>query len=152
MVADMMIKPIETLYKGYRFRSRLEARWAVLFDATGMNWEYEREGFDLGEAGWYLPDFWLPTVLGQGCWVEVKAQQPNHEEWEKVKTLSKLTHKSGVVVVGVPGDLPNPQVIWPILQNKVYVTDLIQCLSGAFDNPLGIRDARSARFEHGEVG
>ena len=26
------IKAIETYYKGYRFRSRLEARWAVFFD------------------------------------------------------------------------------------------------------------------------
>lgn len=43
----MDIKPIETLYKGYRFRSRLEARWAVFFDALGLKWEYEKEGFDL---------------------------------------------------------------------------------------------------------
>ena len=33
------IKPIETIYNGYRFRSRLEARWAVLFDALGVEME-----------------------------------------------------------------------------------------------------------------
>ena len=54
------IKAIETRYKGYRFRSRLEARWAVFFDALGIKWEYEKEGYDLGKAGRYLPDFWLP--------------------------------------------------------------------------------------------
>jgi hypothetical protein len=27
------VKAIETQYNGYRFRSRLEARWAVFFDA-----------------------------------------------------------------------------------------------------------------------
>lgn len=27
------VKAIDTVYKGYRFRSRLEARWAVFFDA-----------------------------------------------------------------------------------------------------------------------
>lgn len=55
-----MIKAIETTYKGYRFRSRLEARWAVAFDACGVSWTYEEEGFDLGErVGWYLPDFRL---------------------------------------------------------------------------------------------
>ena len=64
-----MIKAIETTYKGYRFRSRTEARWAVFFDALGIRWEYEKEGFDLGEAGWYLPDFWLPDI---NTWVEVK--------------------------------------------------------------------------------
>lgn len=41
------IKPIETLYRGYRFRSRLEARWAVFFDVAGIAWQYEPEGFDL---------------------------------------------------------------------------------------------------------
>lgn len=68
----MSIVPIETIYKGYRFRSRLEARWAVFFDALGVPWEYEKEGFDLGEMGWYLPDFWLPV---QKLWAEVK---PKH--------------------------------------------------------------------------
>ena len=32
-------KAIETKYKGFRFRSRLEARWAVFFDALGIEWE-----------------------------------------------------------------------------------------------------------------
>jgi len=64
-----MIKAIETEYKGYRFRSRLEARWAVFFDTLGIAWEYEKEGYDLGKAGWYLPDFWLPEAK---TWLEVK--------------------------------------------------------------------------------
>lgn len=46
----MNIKAIETVYRGYRFRSRLEARWAVFFDALGLEWEYEPEGFDLTDA------------------------------------------------------------------------------------------------------
>lgn len=66
---DGGLKAIETLYKGYRFRSRLEARWAVFFDAAGIRYEYEPEGFDLGEAGWYLPDFRIPIW---DAWVEIK--------------------------------------------------------------------------------
>jgi hypothetical protein len=50
------IKAIETRYKGYRFRSRLEARWAVFFDALELRWDYEPEGFETN-AGNYLPDF-----------------------------------------------------------------------------------------------
>ncbi len=53
------IKAIETQYKGYRFRSRLEARWAIFFDFSGIKWYYENEGYELS-SGWYLPDFWLP--------------------------------------------------------------------------------------------
>lgn len=66
------IKAIETVYKGFRFRSRLEARWAVFFDELGVRWEYEREGYDLGGVR-YLPDFWLP---GERMHVEVKAGPP----------------------------------------------------------------------------
>ena len=67
-----MIQAIQTSYKGYRFRSRLEARWAVFFDALGLKWEYEPEGFDLGEAGYYLPDFRVQTPQGTIRWYEVK--------------------------------------------------------------------------------
>ena len=50
------IKPIETHWRGYRFRSRLEARWAVFMDHLGVEWVYEPEGFSL-RSGYYLPDF-----------------------------------------------------------------------------------------------
>lgn len=56
------IKPIETEYKGYRFRSRLEARWAVFFDAIKLKYEYEQEGYCLGNSCYYLPDFTFPTL------------------------------------------------------------------------------------------
>ena len=46
------MKPIETEYAGCRFRSRLEARWAVFFDALGVRWEHEPQGFDIdGRSG-----------------------------------------------------------------------------------------------------
>jgi hypothetical protein len=51
-------RPIETNYGGCRFRSRLEARWAVFFDAVGVKWEYEVEGYETPD-GRYLPDFRL---------------------------------------------------------------------------------------------
>ena len=41
------LTPIETVYKGYKFRSRLEARWAVFFEEMGLDWSYEVEGFNL---------------------------------------------------------------------------------------------------------
>lgn len=56
----MEIKPIETAYKGYKFRSRLEARWAVFFDTAGIKYEYESEGYETESGGRYLPDFYLP--------------------------------------------------------------------------------------------
>lgn len=69
----MTIAAIETRYAGCRFRSRLEARWAVFFDHLSIEWEYEPQGYLVGP--WdehqrpYLPDFWLPAT---DTWVEVK--------------------------------------------------------------------------------
>lgn len=51
------IRSIPTEYNGYRFRSRLEARWAIFFDALGVDYEYEPEGFELPSGKRYLPDF-----------------------------------------------------------------------------------------------
>jgi hypothetical protein len=65
------IKAIETIYRGYRFRSRVEARWAVFFDAVGLPFEYEKEGFKLEDGTRYLPDFWLPSMK---MWVEIKSE------------------------------------------------------------------------------
>lgn len=66
------VKAIETQYKGYRFRSRLEARWAVFFDALGLKWEYEPEGFELGAGVRYLPDFRVTSPQGIVQWYEIK--------------------------------------------------------------------------------
>lgn len=57
------IKPIKTFYKGIEFRSRLEARWARFFDACGVKWEYEPEGYELGNGLRYLPDFKLYNIV-----------------------------------------------------------------------------------------
>lgn len=89
-----MIKAIETVYKGYKFRSRLEARWAVFLDALGIKWEYEKEGFDLNGV-WYLPDFWLPDYE---YWLEIKGQKP--APWEEAKAyLLCLYSKQTVYII-----------------------------------------------------
>jgi len=96
------IKAIETIYKGYRFRSRLEARWAVFFDALGIEWEYEKEGYDLGAAGWYLPDFWLPK---HGYWIEVKPSEPlaGSNDHLKIAALATALSRDVYIAVGPPG-------------------------------------------------
>ena len=63
------IKPIETYYNGYRFRSRLEARWAVFFDSMGMEYQYEPEGYVGANGVPYLPDFYL---IKEDMYAEVK--------------------------------------------------------------------------------
>lgn len=96
-----MIKAIETIYPypdGDKFRSRLEARWAVFFNTLGLEYRYEHEGFDLGDGVWYLPDFWLPKL---DCWVEIKPVLPSFPEISKCAFLSNIG--TVYLVYGQPG-------------------------------------------------
>lgn len=106
------IKPIETFYRGYRFRSRLEARWAVFFDALSINWDYEPQGYQLPEMGAYLPDFFLHfepedydrrRFPNAGKWIEIKPLEPSGDELLKLGMLSHETRHRALLLVGVPG-------------------------------------------------
>ena len=103
-----MIKAIETVYNGYRFRSRLEARWAVFFDVLGIEYQYEPEGFDLGEEGWYLPDFWLSLNDDRynhaGYWVEIKGAKPTLSEMAKILALAVGSGHTAWLIHGPPSN------------------------------------------------
>lgn len=98
------IRAIETEYAGQRFRSRLEARWAVFMDALRVPWLYEPEGFELPSGARYLPDFWLPEMA---TWLEIKPaiQGPGDQcvaDWPR--RGSKWTEFSGCCAAGLlPG-------------------------------------------------
>lgn len=70
------IKPIPTEYKGRRYRSRLEARWAAFF--AMLEWPFEYEPYDLGE--------WSPDFLLKGSEVNVLVEvKPTEEYFECAK-------------------------------------------------------------------
>ena len=97
------MRVIETEYKGYRFRSRLEARWAVFFDACGVRWEYEPEGYVLHNGQCYLPDFLLHDVAGRGggeLHVEAKGKMTRADA-AKINQFSEGKHPL-LVVAGIP--------------------------------------------------
>ncbi|MEU9183354.1 hypothetical protein AB0D14_02050 [Streptomyces sp. NPDC048484] len=117
----MEIPSIETRYADHRFRSRLEARWAVFFDTLGIPWQYEPQGFELiplpagllkkmkdewlrepeeddrGHLGNYLPDFYLPK---QEAWFEVKGVTPKGREWERLCRFMLLTEQRVFIAAG----------------------------------------------------
>jgi hypothetical protein len=97
----MSVKAIETVYRGTRFRSRLEARWAVLFDSMKIEWRYEHQGFESGAAR-YLPDFWLP---GDETWCEVKGEKYAlaHDYERMVRVLGE----GGPLPLLLLGDIPS---------------------------------------------
>jgi hypothetical protein len=165
------IKPIETRYKGYRFRSRLEARWAVFFDAMHIEWEYEKEGYNLGELGCYLPDFWLPQV---NMWAEVKAKEFTPDEYKKIVALNKGTHHPVLMLVGAPDFLTYDATdgydylfgeghSYHLTENRFYCSTEFQGMpknkmredvKSTYGDILedAINAALSARFEFGESG
>lgn len=76
-------RAIETEYRGYKFRSRLEARWAVAFDKLGLEWTYEEEGFEL-PSGRYLPDFFFPDL---NTYVEIKGRMPTEGDKDLLRLM-----------------------------------------------------------------
>lgn len=144
---SMTIKAIETVYNGYRFRSRTEARWAVFFDALGIKYEYEPEGFDL-DGIWYLPDFFLNSV---DMYAEIKGKEFTAEEREKCRLLAQ---ESGHTVLMFTGT-PTVGVTYDGYIGSHCDRDEEQkCLNMFFgdeDIIEAVTAARCARFEHGET-
>ncbi len=93
-----MIAPIETVYKGIRFRSRLEARWAVFFNSLNFKFVYEPEGYNLNGI-WYLPDFWISDWQ---TFIEIKPEKATHEQRNKCQKLSDLTNNNVLLIAGQP--------------------------------------------------
>lgn len=110
------MKPIETVYNGYKFRSRLEARWAVFFDALGIDYEYEPEGFETA-CGYYLPDFRVKCWGTRGAiwdkpfdlWVEVKGKM-TQEDANKIKAFARPIIKHAGEIQWV-SEIQNPILI-----------------------------------------
>lgn len=98
------IRPIETEYLGYRFRSRLEARWAHVLQSLGLSFTYEPEGFEFesgGQVSRYLPDFW---IRDWSAWVEIKPEAPNERETRLAELLGDASEQLVIIFAGVPGD------------------------------------------------
>lgn len=115
------MKAIETVYKGYRFRSRLEARWAVFLDHMKEPWEYEKEGYEL-PSGWYLPDFWLPW---QQTWLEIKPNELSELEMKKCIELATITKKDVIAAVGLP-KIPKSMELKEVIYKDELIGDYLK--------------------------
>lgn len=173
------IRPIETLYGGYRFRSRLEARWAVFFDALGVRWEYEPEGF-VTPFGPYLPDFALPEWGAFAeCKPYVSRDQIDRVGFMKAQTFAGFSKRGPIIgLIGTPdmitypawvpvvdwGDAPpDPRGVrmqWVDLASSAskgalilyaQLSDMCRVDTATYSRmEYGVQHARSARFEHGQ--
>src|SRR6267378_3728953 len=92
------MKVIETHYKNCKFRSRLEARWAVFFDALRIEWLYEPEGYEMFDGTRYLPDFYLPR-FNRGIYAEVK---PDRGTSAKAIQFAEMEGRDVLLLDGLP--------------------------------------------------
>ena len=169
----MQPRAIETRYSGCRFRSRLEARWAVYLNAIKAKWVYEPEGFVLSDGTHYLPDFFVyrwdsdenPAARDWGYWLEVKAVAPTDAE---LAALHRLCVESGHKGFLAFGKFPNPTVYSisnteraPALNEALWLTHHLPATTARW--PEGMTGdqchsahgaariaAAEARFEHGD--
>ena len=169
------IKHIETVYNGYRFRSRLEARWAVFFDAMGIKYEYEPEGYILKDGSRYLPDFLIyvrhrsETDEWEPIYVEVKGIMSPYDE-KRIKQFP-----APLLILGnLPADCDEYQKKWvedwrfhsyAFMDGDNYCAYFskfngVPWIAGwdhwpEFDQgesmDRALIKARQARFEHGEM-
>jgi hypothetical protein len=169
-MSEHTIRAIETRYRGYRFRSRLEARWAVALSAVKElpTWIYEPEGYRL-PSGMYLPDFWIQET----AYLEVKGASPTEHEAQLCHELSVHTGQPVYLVSGELGEHDVWRFGVPLrdtgrpdfqAQRSLWLLDWFvagHCDCWEFSNPETDANARkyfdswhasgrAARFEHGE--
>lgn len=129
------MKAIETYYNGYRFRSRLEARWAVFFDTLGVKYEYEPEGFVLDDGTWYLPDFRVKCYGKRGeydrkpfdLYIEVKGHMTEADA-HKIRMFSGTVglydtdhdrdYYEAITPVLVVGSIPNVSNVYDVTDSS----------------------------------
>lgn len=97
MSTSMRANVVDTIFDGHKFRSRLEARWAVFFKALGVKYEYEKETYSV-PAGAFLPTFWLSV---EDCFVQIGSTDESHTG-QACAELAHLTRRDVLFVVGQP--------------------------------------------------
>lgn len=75
-------------YAGNDFRTEIALRWGIFFTRSEIDFEYEKQFFELQDGSWYLPSFYIPHL---NSWVEVS--DTNDKKIEKrIEELSSITN------------------------------------------------------------
>jgi hypothetical protein len=95
-----LIAAKETYYAGNKFRSRLEAKWAMAFNGMFMPYAYEPKPYSLGNGLGYLPDFLFTDI---DIYAEIKPNENlSGEEMEKIVKFGVDNEYPLILIVGLP--------------------------------------------------
>jgi hypothetical protein len=143
-----MIRPIQTFFDGYRFRSRTEARFAVMWRALGWPYQFEMQGFAL-EQGPFLPDFYLDDCA---VFFEVKGTMPSDHE---VGLCAGLADERDCTVFLAVGQPEHEAAVYRFPPHENCLISTLRTELGSLGASIDEIDrailcARSAQFEHGQ--
>lgn len=138
---QMANQGIPTIYNWRRYRSRLEARWAVMFDLLG--WQAEYEPFDCN--GW-IPDFGIRMYDGTFMLAEVKPIAAFDEETAAKIDAANKEHEVLLLGAILPESQHNssyqeyPQIGW-LREIRFWEMGWSGAMVGIFDkksNRIGV--------------
>ena len=126
------LKAKPTSYRRIKLRSRLEARWAVLFDHYFMiqHWAYEPTCITITDKDGslvdkYTPDFVLTYPGDIQFFVEIKPAKPADEYVENLLEIASLINSPILLCYGeIWHKAPQPSVMC-IIGNQINCTGLI---------------------------
>ena len=140
---------LDTHYRGYRFRSRLEARWAVFLDALLWAWVYEPEGYALA-SGWYLPDFWVVPSGHAPIYLEIKWARAEPGELDRCRDLCIATGRTVLIAEGaIPLGFDDLHLSG-FLAPRPDTLQRVDLRADPAEISRALRAARGARFEFEE--
>lgn len=111
---------IPTTYKGVRMRSRLEARWAVMFDLLEWGWEYEP--IDLR---FYVPDYLIEGKL----LFEVKGNEEDFAAAESKIIASGWTAEAIIAGSSIDGSIIGRFLEWQGDEPQWGAAEIFFCIS-----------------------
>lgn len=106
MAPRKQIEPKPTVYRGVTFDSRLEARWAIIFDNCPniLHFTYHPITWTLSNGWQYTPDFQVTycPLNRKPCklYVEIKPDQPNDDYFRFLRQVTEEVRDEILLVFG----------------------------------------------------
>ena len=119
-------------YGKYRFRSKLEAQWALFLDNADIKYVYQPEE-NPDSVDKYLPDFFLPE---ENVWLEIRPQDDIFTDVQKYEDFGKMlvAYEELLVCFGLPQidaqpAVSNPKKVVPGIVGYAYDEEGIKSTS-----------------------
>lgn len=140
-------------YHDTKFKSELEANFALFLDALALKWEYEKYYFKMETGEGYIPDFYIPKLK---LWIEVRGY---HEvvSWSKAMRFADMIKANQVdgdylLITDTEASFyENDNLFGTGYAGKVEVNNCPRCNSYVFFGAEGSYKCRSCGFWDGDT-